>query len=444
MSRRRIVENVFRLLFVCLCFALSMRGQKQEQSKISKYERDEVLHMLDTISQDVRKHYYDPKLRGIDWDTNIKNFREKIENVTSLNRGLTEVAAALDVLNDSHTFFLPPPRPYKHDYGWHIQIIGQKCYVTQVRPQSDAETKGMKSGDEMVSMNGYLPARDNLWKLSYLFNVLRPQPGMRLSLLSPTGEKKDVDVLAAVRERPKVRDIAGDGFMGYFRELENEWELRRMRYVEIKEDTMILKFPGFSFSESEVDSMMKKARKQRTLIMDLRGNPGGSVITLNEFLGNMFDHDVKICDRVTRDNSRPLVAKSRGKDAFTGKLIVLVDSRSGSASEVLARVIQIEKRGIVIGDKSAGAVMEARHYQYQIGLDTVLFYGASITDADLIMTDGKSLEGVGVTPDELLVPSAPDLVAGRDPVLAHAVELAGGKITSEAAGKLFPFEWPKD
>jgi C-terminal processing protease CtpA/Prc len=126
------------------------------------------------------------------------------------------------------------------------------------------------------------------------------------------------------------------------------------------------------------------------------------------------------------------------------KHIVLVDSRSASASEVLARVVQLEKRGTILGDKSAGAVMEARHYSYHIGVETIIPYAASITEADLIMTDGKSLERVGVLPDELLVESPADLVAGRDTVIARAIELAGGKMTPEAAKQLFPYEWPKD
>jgi C-terminal processing protease CtpA/Prc len=120
---------------------------------------------------------------------------------------------------------------------------------------------------------------------------------------------------------------------------------------------------------------------------------------------------------------------------------VLVDAGSASCSELLARVIQLEHRGTVIGDNSAGAVMEARYYSETEGADSIILYGLSVTEDNLIMSDGKSLEKTGVVPDELVLPTGADLAAGRDPVLARAVELAGGKLDPVEAGKLFPFEW---
>jgi hypothetical protein len=88
--------------------------------------------------------------------------------------------------------------------------------------------------------------------------------------------------------------------------------------------------------------------------------------------------------------------------------------------------------------------MEAKMYNYKVGYDIVVFFGAMITQFDLIMSDGRSLEGTGVTPDEILLPTAADLAVGRDPVLSRAAAICGVKLTPEDAGKLFPFEWPKE
>ena len=59
------------------------------------------------------------------------------------------------------------------------------------------------------------------------------------------------------------------------------------------------------------------------------------------------------------------------------------------------------------------------------------------------MADGKSLEHVGVTPDEIKLPAAADLAAHRDPVLAYAASLLGVTMTAEKAGSFFPIEWRK-
>jgi C-terminal processing protease CtpA/Prc len=106
----------------------------------------------------------------------------------------------------------------------------------------------------------------------------------------------------------------------------------------------------------------------------------------------------------------------------------------------------LEKRGTVLGDRSAGAVGEGKDYLHAVNLDAtnVAQYRARITVAALIMSDGNSLEAIGVTPDERVLPTPADLAAGRDPALARALELTGHKITNEEAGRIFPFEWPKE
>jgi len=122
-------------------------------------------------------------------------------------------------------------------------------------------------------------------------------------------------------------------------------------------------------------------------------------------------------------------------------VIVLVNGQSGSSAEILARIVQIEGRGLVVGDRSAGAVMEARGFGFSQGGNVLIFYGLSVTDADLVMTDGRSLEHAGVVPDEMVLPKAADLANGHDPALVRAAAIAGLALTPAQAGQLFPVEW---
>jgi len=266
-------------------------------------------------------------------------------------------------------------------------------------------------------------------------------------VVKPDGKQQQLDVLAKVQQGKRVMDLTFAGgnsdIWDLIRESENEDRLHRHRYVEMGDDLFIWKMPQFDIPKEKVDDSVNKFRKSKGVIIDLRGNPGGLEEMLLRLISNLFDHEVKVADLKGRKDQKPVVAKTRGDSVFKGNLVVLIDSESGSAAELFARVVQLEKRGKVIGDKSAGAVMLAKHYDHQMGFDTIVPYGVSITDADIIMTDGKSLEHFGVTPDEIRLPTAADLAAKRDPVLAYAASLLGVKLSSEKAGELFPIEWGK-
>src|SRR5580698_7972494 len=76
--------------------------------KITSLDRDRAQVMLKEISSDIKKHYYDPTFHGVNWDAKIEDAKQRINAADTMNRALSEVAAALDSLNDSHTFFVPP------------------------------------------------------------------------------------------------------------------------------------------------------------------------------------------------------------------------------------------------------------------------------------------------------------------------------------------------
>ncbi|HBR58672.1 MAG TPA: hypothetical protein DEA22_14585 [Blastocatellia bacterium] len=122
-------------------------------------------------------------------------------------------------------------------------------------------------------------------------------------------------------------------------------------------------------------------------------------------------------------------------------------SESASAAEVFARVIQLEKRGKIIGDLSSGAVMTSiqlgmANVRGTTGFETVSLYSLNLTIGDLVMSDGNRLENIGVVPDLPIGPSQYALANKNDPILAYAAGLMGAKITERAAGELH-FLMPK-
>ena len=437
-----ILRSVRAVAIVLLALWSGITAPSYGQRPPSSSDRDRGRVMLDAIKDDLKKNYYDPSFHGMNLDVRFKAADEKIKQAQSLGQIFGIIGQVLIELEDSHTFFLPPGRSNRTEYGWEMKVIGAKCYVTAIKPGSDAAAK-LQEGDEVVSIDGRPPTRENLWKLKYLYRALRPQPGMHLVIAKPNGERQELDVLARVQQDRRLIDLTdGNEIWHLIRESQRESRLHRHRYLE-GEDFFIWKMPEFDLTKLGVDEVVDKFRKKKGLILDLRGNPGGYEETLLRLISNLFDHDVRIGDLKRRTETKSLSTKTRGDRTFAGKLVVLIDGESASAAELFARVVQLEKRGIVIGDVSEGAVMRSREFSHELGVGIVSFYGVSITDADIIMTDGKSLEHVGVVPDEIRLPAATDLAAKRDPVLAYAASLLGLTMSPEKAGALFPLEWRK-
>ena len=405
---------------------------------MDRIERGRMKDMLKIVRSEVKDKYYDPTFHGIDLEARFKQAEAKLDQATTTSQAMAVIAQVLVDLNDSHLFFIPPATNLNVEYGWRMQAFGDRVFVTEVKPGSDAEAKGLKRGDQILSIGGFQPSKKELWKVRYYYNLLSKRDRMMLTVISPGSESpRQLEIKSKIDKLP--RNIT---FSTYFRIGEgNEHEDNYEHRFVTQEPVTIWKFRTFAFDPSQVNSLVDRAKKTRGLIIDLRGNGGGYVDTLENLVGNFFTTDLKIAELKGRKKMDPQESKTRGNSGYSGKLIVLVDSESGSAAEIFARVIQLEKRGQVLGDVSAGAVMQSMQHYQEMGTMSVVPFAISITNADVIMSDGKSLEHVGVIPDETIIPTGADLAARRDPVLARAVELLGGKITPEEAGLLFKYYW---
>lgn len=171
-------------------------------------------------------------------------------------------------------------------------------------------------------------------------------------------------------------------------------------------------------STQEIDQALNQLYNQgmKSLIVDLRGNPGGllnvCVDITNRFLpcGTI----VSTKGRLSSDNMLETADYSR---TWSTPLVVLIDEGSASASEIFAAAVQDNRRGIVIGERSYGKGTVQTHFPLSsisgnLRLTTARFYSPS----------GRAMSGSGVTPD-IKIEDA-DGPANGDRVLNEAVQVA--------------------
>jgi C-terminal processing protease CtpA/Prc len=431
MSKKLIKSTLF--LFVTNLLALSVFAQS-----LSSFDRQRNKEIISSVKSILMENYYDPTFRGLDLETKFQEVEEINKQAKSNSEVFVALAAVLIDLNDSHTNFIPPSRMNKVDYGWGMKSFGDKCFISYVKSRSDAEKKGLQVGDEILSLDIFKPNRKNLWQMNYLYYALSPREQVKLVVRSPDGKVKEMEIQSKIIAGRRLNLTNYVESSNLIMKQEKEAGQYEHRFAEFEKELIIWKMPVFDLPKNKVDDYMDRIGKFKNVIIDLRGNGGGAEETLLRLIGNFIDRDLKIGDLTRRKEKKELIAKTRGKpNVYQGNVFVLVDSESGSSSELFARVMQMEARGTIIGDLTSGSVMRSRFFPKEVGVNVVSFYGVSVTDADLIMTDGKSLERVGVTPDKLMMPSPSDLAKKRDVVLSNAASLAGVVIEPEKAGALF-------
>ena len=329
-------HRITLMALLLLLPAANWQAQQQSPAQpsrgaISEADRERALGILDGVSKGIQSLYYDPKMNGLDWPAVLAGARTKIAESNSLNEALAQIAVAVDTLHDSHTVFEPPARPYHLDFGFEYEMIWSLCFVTRVRPGSDAEAKGLKAGGQVLSINGTAPNRQNLRSIEYLDYVLNPRPEMQLEVQYPSGEKRKFALNAKVSLSPDLAYRPGAGVRyDVIRRDENVINRMRMETTRVG-DVGIVKVPWFFYDAETFYALSRKIRKDRALIVDLRGDPGGAVDTLKYFVGMFFDHDVKLYDKVERKKTSPEIARRERPIYFPGKVIVLVDSGSATA-----------------------------------------------------------------------------------------------------------------
>ena len=304
---------------------------------IGGYERGRGRDMLRVVRERLERDYYDSTFHGIDLRAAAARADSQIQAAQSNSQIFRVIAEFVHALDDSHTWFIPPRRAADVKYGWEIQMIGDSCYVVWVEPESDAAAKGLMVGDRRDRPGPAPTLPPRLFSAAIRARYAQPETLPCTSEIEAAdGSQRTLDIQAQkVTERPRMTDLST-----IIRELELSERQPFAEFAEKGEEVLILRLGWFG-DRSDIDRAMGRARKVGTVILDLRGNPGGLEDGLVRLVGRVFDRRLTIGTIRRRRDTRALESKPVGHP-FTGSLFVLIDSRSSSSSEIFAQLVQLE------------------------------------------------------------------------------------------------------
>ncbi len=368
----------------------------------SRPERNRVV--FDTAWAAVSAHYYDPTFHGVDWADAGRRYRSDAAAAPDDERLYSVINAMLDELRDGHTRALSPQAAReRRERRWvwigfeyaPLKESAEHVVVTYVWPGGPALEAGVRRGWILETCDGqgaqtYLGA--------FLRNRrLREQQVVRCVLRDEQDQLHPVDLTARAISRPAFREV---------RELENRF--------------LYLRFDGFKEEDSRwLYEQMQEHRGAPAAVLDLRFNAGGDLVYLESIAGLFLPRGTPLgtffksgLPARALHSRRPFLTPG-----YRRPIIVLVSRSTASAAEIFTRVMQNERRCAVLGQPTAGEVLNG----YLGDLPDGGRLSVSIRDYET--PDGRRLEGVGVAPNAPINYQLDELRAGRDSGVEAALRL---------------------
>ena len=191
-------------------------------------------------------------------------------------------------------------------------------------------------------------------------------------------------------------------------------------YVDYDGHTAIITLTRF---DNDTGTMVQgfvgkfKEKGINKVILDLRGNGGGYVSAAKDLLGLWIDGDV-ILKQKSRHFDDTEEKTSSGKAVLSEmKTIVLVNSSTASASEIVAGALQDYGKATVVGEKTYGKGVVQQLYDLSGGTKL------KVTTASWYTPKDRSISGEGITPDVEVERTYEDINAMQDPQLDKAKKL---------------------
>jgi carboxyl-terminal processing protease len=323
---------------------LGTKLQKNTQKQAVQPTVDSNNKLADLL-QLAAKHYVDPvntdSLGRVAFDNLYKNVDSLRDN---------EIFHLLSLL-DPHSVYIPPARIKGVDedmrgefagIGIEFNQIADTVHVINVVPGGPSDEAGIKSGDQFIAVEG-TPVSGKKISSEDVKTLLRGKPGSKVTVsVLRKGAVQPVTITRGLIALPSL-DAA---------------------YLP-EPGTGYIKLNKFSLTTyEEFNAMLKKLKTQgmNKLILDLRGN-GGGVLSDAVNLADEFIAGNKLIVYTQGLHEEKLTYECKRNGLFeNGKLVVLVDEETASASEIVAGALQDWDRATLVGRRTFGKGLVQKQY----------------------------------------------------------------------------------
>ncbi len=410
-----------------------------------------AVESFETCWELVNENHFDPDYNGVDWAAVRVEFAPRAAAVTTraqLRNLLNEMLARL---GQSHFGVMPPggwDEPKENAAqaedglsGLSVRFVDDSYVVTEVKAGSPAAAAGVQAGWVVDSIDGNLVTSaigdevpDHLRQLVAERMVEErlggaPETAKSVSFRGPDdapreatltlerdrSSKVSFGVLPPITVELSHRELGAGDWLECGATPAGGGSTPRVGYI-----SFTAWFPSIA---AAFDQAIDEHRGCDAMVIDLRGNPGGIGLMAAGFAGHFVQEPTNLGDMIARTGTihflaqpRTVAAGGRAVKPFDGPLAILLDSQTGSTSEVFAGGMVDVGRAEAFGGPSAGAALPASLATLPSG--DVFLYAV----ADFRVTSGSSIEGVGVRPTIEPAPALVDYRASPDPTLRQALQ----------------------